>query len=414
LAADRPPLRRKFAWRQGSSLRTVVFWLHLAAGVTAGAVVLVMSLTGLLLSFETQVEDWANRDLRVEPAAGSRPLAPSALLARAAAEEPDLPISGITFSHDPADPAYVSAGRGQGVYADPYTGELLGEGDTGVSRAFRTLMGWHRWLGQEGKGRDMGRAITGAANLAFLFLVLSGLYLWMPRVWSRKRVRQVIWFRRGLSSKARDFNWHHVFGIWAWAPLVLVVASGVVMSYSWAGDLLYTVAGEEAPQRGGPGRGGGEDAAEVPFADRLAGLDAASETARNEVPGWKTLQLRLPEPGADTVDVSVSRGGRGQVHLRESLTLDRAGRVTARETFSDLSRGRRLRSWARWVHTGEAGGLPGQVLGAFVCLAGLFLVWTGIALSWRRFFRRPVRQAATDDLSLDESETLGPRQRSLP
>ena len=35
-------------------IRTVFFWLHLTAGLAAGVVVLIMSVTGVLLTFEKQ------------------------------------------------------------------------------------------------------------------------------------------------------------------------------------------------------------------------------------------------------------------------------------------------------------------------------------------------------------------------
>ena len=50
------------------TLRKIIFWLHLVAGIIAGAVVLVMSVTGVLLAFERQMVEWADRDLRVAPA----------------------------------------------------------------------------------------------------------------------------------------------------------------------------------------------------------------------------------------------------------------------------------------------------------------------------------------------------------
>ena len=37
--------------------RTIVFWIHLAAGVTAGVVILVMSVTGALLALKPQVRN---------------------------------------------------------------------------------------------------------------------------------------------------------------------------------------------------------------------------------------------------------------------------------------------------------------------------------------------------------------------
>lgn len=73
---------------------------------------------------------------------------------------------------------------------------------------------------------------------------LSGLYLWWPRSWTRTQFRNVLWFRRGLTPKARDFNWHHVIGFWVAVPLVVIVYSGVVISGSWAGNMVYRVMGE--------------------------------------------------------------------------------------------------------------------------------------------------------------------------
>jgi len=48
-------------------LRRIVFWMHLTAGLVVGSVVLVMSVTGVLLAFERQLTELAERDLRVVP-----------------------------------------------------------------------------------------------------------------------------------------------------------------------------------------------------------------------------------------------------------------------------------------------------------------------------------------------------------
>ena len=45
-------------------LRTVVFWLHLFSGVTAGAVILIMSATGVILALKPQIQNWIERDVR--------------------------------------------------------------------------------------------------------------------------------------------------------------------------------------------------------------------------------------------------------------------------------------------------------------------------------------------------------------
>ena len=158
----------------------------------------------------------------------------------------------MAVRRDPAAPVALTIGQGVVAYADPYTGRLLGRGDAGVRAFFRGVTDWHRWLAATGDYRATGRAVTGAANLAFLFIVLSGAYLWIPRTWAWRAVKQVIWFRGGLPGKARDFNWHNTIGVWSAIPLAIVVASGVVISYPWASNLVYRIAGEAPPARAAP------------------------------------------------------------------------------------------------------------------------------------------------------------------
>jgi uncharacterized iron-regulated membrane protein len=41
--------------------RKTIFWLHLACGVSAGVVVLMMSVTGVVLTYERQAQVWEDR-----------------------------------------------------------------------------------------------------------------------------------------------------------------------------------------------------------------------------------------------------------------------------------------------------------------------------------------------------------------
>lgn len=387
-------------------IRSVLFWLHLAAGLAAGLVIFVMCVTGTLLMYERQIVEWADREFRAEaPAAGAAPLPVETLLARVRAANPTSPLpAGVTRQADPAAPALVNLGRERSLYVDPYTGKILGEASPRVRAFFRAVTDWHRWLGAKGESRDRGRAATGASNLAFLFLVLSGIFLWLPRRWNRPQLRLRTWFRRGVSAKARDFNWHHVIGLWSWLPLVLIVATGVVMSYPWANALLFRLAGDTPPRQGGPGapqggerRGGERGRAEL----QLDGLDemwaAAERQAAERMPGWQSLSLRLPSSAEAPVTFSVTAGDRGRPDLRAQLSFDRATGEARWEGYADQSPGRRLRTWARWTHTGEAAGFLGQTVAGLVSAGSALLVWTGFALAWRRFFPRRRGAAQTEE-----------------
>ena len=379
------------------TLRSFLFWPHLCAGVLAGAIVLVMSVTGVLLTYERQMIAWSDRHLRSQPPTADAVRLPlDALLARVRAVQPELTPSTITIGSAADAPVLVAAGQ-RTFYVDAYTGRLLGEGSQGVRRFMSELRGWHRWLAVDGDGRLFARSITGWSNLLFLFIIASGAYLWLPRRWSWRHVRPVVFFRGGLAGKARDFNWHNVLGVWSAIPLFVIVLAAVPISFPWANALLFRVVGEQPPagRGGGPGpqtRGSAPGGAARDAMGSLATaaptsmLDDIMRRAAEQSPGWRTMSVRVDSSGQQPLTVNVDHGDGGQPQLRSTMTFDaRHGTGVTRETFSDQSLGRRLRSVARFAHTGEILGIPGQTVAGIATAASVVLVWTGIALTLRRF-----------------------------
>ena len=106
-----------------------------------------------------------------------------------------------------------------------------------------------------GESRPTGRWITGVSNALFLFLGISGLILWLPRVWTSAAVRAVAVFRSGLSGKARDFNWHNVIGVWSAAVLIVLTFTALGISFPKTYDVIYSVTGIERPHAAGSARG---------------------------------------------------------------------------------------------------------------------------------------------------------------
>jgi uncharacterized iron-regulated membrane protein len=391
-------------------LRTVVFWSHLTAGVTAGIVILIMSLTGVLLMYERQLIEWSDRGYaRTAPAAGSQRLPVETLLARVTEQRPEHTPTTITLRADVTAPVAITLGQTT-VYQDPYTGHILGEPSTDVRRVMTELRAWHRWLSLDGETRAIGKAVSGWSNLIFLFIVLSGMYLWIPRKWGWQNVRTVALFRRGLRSKARDFNWHNVIGIWSAVPLAIIVATATPISFPWASALVYRIAGEAPPppatasRANGPGR--------QPSGVRTDGLNALWERAAAQVPGWRSINLRLSASADAPAVFAIDSGSGGQPQLRSTLTLDSVtGAVVRWEPFESQTRGRRLRSWTRFTHTGEYYGLAGQTLAGLASAGGVVLVCTGFALALRRFFGKsstPERAASA------RRQTQNPSRREQP
>jgi uncharacterized iron-regulated membrane protein len=280
-------------------------------------------------------------------------------------------------------------------------------------------------------------------------LAVTGLYLWMPRSWSWRAVRPVIWFRQNSNSKARDFNLHNAIGFWSAPVLIVLTLTAVPISFQWGGRVINALTG--TPPTAVPAGSGrlGPPAIAVPApapGTPALSLDALLAAVQKQVPAWQTITLRTGNTGG--TGAPGGRGGRGgpggpgarsgagrdgpagearpanpapaaatpagpaatSFSIRESGTWPRTatttlalnpftGDVVQRTGYGNLPAAQQVRSWTRFLHTGEALGKVGQFIAGLACLGGVFLVYTGFALSWRRFFGKPpfVTAAATPE-----------------
>jgi uncharacterized iron-regulated membrane protein len=141
--------------------------------------------------------------------------------------------------------------------------------------------------------------------------VITGIYLWWPQTWTRRIVRMIACFRLGLNPKERDYHWHHVLGFWCTMPLVLVIASGVVISFPWASNLVFRLAGSEPSFLSGrPGGrpGMGRAMAQVPL--QLEGLNKFVQNAGNQTQDCQSIHFRLPRANDKTVACTIMRDWR--------------------------------------------------------------------------------------------------------
>ena len=377
-------------------LRSVLFWCHLTAGVTAGLVILVMSATGVVLAGQSTVLTFIERGVRRASPSSTGSRVPLGVVLASVRTAQEAPPASVTVQRDPASAVAVSLGRDGTIYVNPYTGAILGRGSARAQAFFRSVEDWHRWLGQAGDWRGSARAITGASNLVFLLLALSGPFLWLPRKWTAASVRSVLWFRTGAAGRARDFNWHNVIGIWCAPVLIVLTLTGVVMSYPWANALLYRLAGSPLPAAGERAGGSRPAAAAIPV-----DVDRVVVAAVDRVPTWETLIVRLPMRSGAPASVSISDGASWNRFARSQLTLDATTAAVIRwEPYDATSLGQRMRGWVRFAHTGELGGPLGQAVAGVASAGGTMLVWTGLALAIRRLIGWRIWNRATVDAAV--------------
>ncbi|MXX71918.1 MAG: PepSY domain-containing protein [Gemmatimonadetes bacterium] len=375
-------------------IRAVIFRLHLSVAVAAGAVVFMLAATGAILSLEETVTGLAEQRYFVAGGEGAERLGPEAIAAAAG-----FAATSLRYRADARAPVRVYEGRDRYARVDPHTGAVLALGPDGLERFFEGVHNWHRWFNVSGGSVRRARAVTGAVNVAFLFLLLTGPILWIPRPVARRSLANVLLFRRGARGAWRDLNWHQVVGIWSVLPLAAIAATGVTTSYPAVADRVYPMVANVVPAEAWPGTVGLEamegsvDAPRAPETD----LAAVLATAEAWAPGWRTLILNVPRPTDSEVRAEVHGGRAGQPQRVGILTLDAVtGAVLEWESFADDTPSRRAQQFLRYAHTGEYWGLAGQLLAGLFSLAAALMAWTGLSLAVRRLrrflrFRRTLR-----------------------
>ena len=385
-------------------LRKTIFWIHLCCGLAAGIVVFTMSITGVLLTYERQINNWvASRYyLDTDQLAGQRtPIPLEELLTIQQIANPDFKPNTLVLTNAPGAPVALRAGRRGGISLNPYNGQPVETGSPRLQQFWSVITGFHRWFNIQGEGRALARQITGVSNVIFLFLVLSGMYLWLPSIMKWTLLKSRFLFRRDYGdSKVRDFHWHHIFGIWAALPLIAVVYTGAVISYPWAANLMYRAFGAEirpqAPPALVPAARQRQQLFSEPASSGLQTWEVSNLALARLVDaaiahsgyGWERLNVSIPAKDDTEVRIEIDKGNGAQAHKRHTLVLERSsGAILATTEFSDTPRTQQLRGIARFLHTGEVLGFWGQTIAGLASLAALFLVWTGFALSWRRLIQ---------------------------
>lgn len=357
-------------------------------GLTAGAVIMLMSVTGAMLGFEHQLVDWIDGQPIVANAEGASRLSVDSLLRLQGV--PSSAVSQLVLRAEPSQPVQLRVrGPAGGLrYVDPYTGKTLPGPVPRIRPILTALRPIHRVLGvNDGPLGVVTRRITGIANLGFVLLTLSGLLLWIPRRWTAAILRSSFVPGLRLRGKPRDFSWHTTFGFWLALPIAFVAGTAVFMSFRWPGRWLDRLAGSPSeravatgvattPQTGRP-----KNRAVSPF------VNSAVQQAMTARPDWRAITVSLAGPADTATQVLVASGNTFRPDKRSTLYFEPESLALIRSvSYGDLSTSRKLRAWVRYGHTGEAFGVFGQGVATLASLVGALLVWTGIALAWRRWW----------------------------
>lgn len=267
-------------------LRKLWLQVHRWTGIGIALLAVPIGLSGTLLVWDQEVDALvAPQRYAVTGAQMTLPLSAYVAAGRAALAPP-FDVTGLHVPSAEGRPVTLSARaigadgarRSLTLYLDPPSARVLGAVEGRAS--FVGFM--HRLHGNLLIRDGPGRQIVGWVGVGMLVLSLSGIYLWWPR--NGLRWRAFRW-RRGPGFSG---NLHLSAGIWIAAPLAVLSATGIYLSFPNVSRAAMSSIADMEPRRQRPWT------TWALAAQPALTEDAALAAAQAALPGARALSLYLP------------------------------------------------------------------------------------------------------------------------
>ncbi|WGS85476.1 PepSY-associated TM helix domain-containing protein [Methylomonas sp. UP202] len=369
------------------------FWLllHRYLGLFAGAIFVIIGLTGSLLAFEHPLDEWLNTNMMTV----NRPATPvrASLDAIVSAGLRAMPFGakainldyprheGLAFAlwFEQTSPGRDYPERHQ-IFIDPYRAQVTGQ---------RLLIDFHRiWRDplldfvlrlhySLGFGEN-GMTLVGWVGIAMLLSVLAGLIVWWPLT---GKFRSALTFKPKASRERLVYDLHKVCGIYGSIVLVVLIATGIYLAFpSYGRDLigLFSPVASPWPEYSSQS----PPHTNSPKTLRLTELEAIVDT---NFPDGEFRYIVFPSDESGSYEIGKRAPDEpNRMQTQRRIWIDQYnGKVLAIRDRSSRSSGDAFVEWLYPLHTGEAFGLPGCFI---VLIAGLFpasLYITGY-IRWRQ------------------------------
>ncbi|MEC5146583.1 PepSY domain-containing protein [Chitinophaga sp. 180180018-2] len=377
--------------RHQSLFKTVVAKLHLWLGLGAGAIVLIVSITGCLFVFQKEVNDYYYRKtLFITPA--TTPLLPVSELKKKAEAVlgPAKHIRNITTYTAPDRAWEFMAYKGndtaltyfgaveyyETVVINPYTGNVTGVID--YKHNFFLIvksLHWSLLL-----NTPYGQPIVGWATFIFVILLITGLIMWWPKKWNKSTREKSFKIKWKAGGKRVNYDLHNVLGFYAMMIALVIALTGMVWAFKWFQATVYVVAsGSVTP----PARDQQESVKQQVL---LTGdpLDKSFEQARVLLKGAKRIFIY---PAATENGVHRIGGYKGAetYYGADELQFDQySAKLLGRRNDTHKNRGEKLLEMNYDIHVGAIGGLAGKILVFFAGLICASLPVTGFYVWWNK------------------------------
>jgi uncharacterized iron-regulated membrane protein len=341
------------------TFKKVLLTAHLCMGLAACLFLVVLGSTGAVMAFENDFNRAVNPHLLEVKAQGTY-LAWEVLRQKVEQQRPEWRVQRIYMPSDPSSSTYVRlASRRDGhtseIYANQYTGEVLGEKEHG-NQLIWEIHEIHISLGAGNAGSQAVAVSAGCLTL----LAISGVVLWWPR--------KIFWFGFAAPAARTNYNLHRTLGWWSSIVMLMFALTGINLHLQTGGGLFQMMDAKSAS---------------VPMPGHGTTVDEMLQSAREAIPGatamrisiWDEkrpvlVQMRFPEDHTPA--------GRSAVTLdrRTGAVLTVVSSRTAPMLYTALVQ------WNRELHTGTIFDRPSQAVASMfsflLCVLALSGLWIWI------------------------------------
>ncbi len=380
--------------------RAIFVWLHRWTGLTMAGFLIIVGLTGSLLAFWLEINQWLTPELYPGPRAGIE-LDAAALARRAETLVPGAQVRTVYLGYPGSAQIGIEASDRalpldfEYIHLDPIDGHELGRVTWhGLPRRKNDIMpfvyGLHMYLAMSG----IGEWILGAVAIFWTIDCFVGYYLTLPMRGERSRKGffarwKPSWLVKFKSSFYRvNFDLHRAAGLWLWAMLLVYAWSSVFFTlpnfYTRATQLVLDFETPVWAQAGTP-----QTDARAPKeweAAQATGERLMSEQARQH--GFtieRPLALyNLRDKGLYEYRVRSSRDIGDKAGSTSILFDSRSGELKTLSLPTGHHDGATLTTWLVELHTANIFGLPYRI---FVCALGLVVAMlsaTGVYIWWKK------------------------------
>lgn len=364
---------------QSKKLRDFVFRLHRYIGLAVGLIAIVVGLTGSLLVFQHEINDFQlHCQIGTITPQGER-LPVEVILntvKKAYANQPNVTIDRIYLSAKLNAPAIVVPRIKESelaeLYVNPYTGVVLGNSHENYSYRFFSVVYELHYNLLSGK---TGYAIVGIAALLMCILSLTGIVLWPG--W--RKLLNGFKIKWNAHPKRVNFDIHKVAGIVTAMFIVLTGFTGFCWNFSdFTKPIIYAVTFTHKPtsepvSKPVPGK------TPLELADQL-------KTARATFPNAMLGTIYFPRKPEDALSIRFKLPQDDDENGQSYVYLDQySGEVLRVDNIFPMSLGDRVLNSFTPLHYGTFGGLPTRILYVFVGLAPTILFVTGILMYRYRY-----------------------------